>query len=151
MEASVQRDPTDPKAWFELGVKQQENEREHKAIQALERALDLDPTHLPSWLALSVSQTNEGNRTGTYNAIRQWVDRNGQYASVLAQHHRKEPEHADHTAATKEEFDRLVECLIAMARSDGTKGEINADVQIALAIILNTNEVSALCGWCGLN
>ena len=69
MEAAVQRDPLNAHAWFQLGVKQQENEREGKAIQALRRALELDPTHLPSWLALAISHTNEGNRHGTYEAM----------------------------------------------------------------------------------
>ena len=35
MEAAVQRDPLNAQAWFQLGVKQQENEREQKAVQAL--------------------------------------------------------------------------------------------------------------------
>ena len=56
MEADVQRDPANASVWFNLGVKQQENEREGKAIQALRRALELEPGHLPSWLALAISQ-----------------------------------------------------------------------------------------------
>ncbi|KAL9711601.1 hypothetical protein Ac2012v2_004672 [Leucoagaricus gongylophorus] len=51
LEAAVQRDMTKARAWYELGVRQQENEREHQALQALKRAVELDPTHLPSWLA----------------------------------------------------------------------------------------------------
>ena len=42
LEAAVQRDPTDALRWYELGVKQQENEREQKAVQALRRALELE-------------------------------------------------------------------------------------------------------------
>ena len=55
----MQRDPANAQAWFQLGVKQQENEREGKAIQALRRALELDAAHLPSWLALAISQTGQ--------------------------------------------------------------------------------------------
>lgn len=125
---------TNATAWYELGVKQQENEREQKALQALERAVDLDPAHLPSWLALAISYTNDNNRQGTYDAVEEWVKRNDRYTSV--------PYNAsDSTNLTiNERYSRLVDHLIAMARSD-TSGEIDADIQIALAVLLNTNEV----------
>lgn len=73
-EAAVQRNPNDASAWFELGVKQQENEREDKAIQALSRALELEPTHTAALLALAISHTNENNRAGTLGAIERWID-----------------------------------------------------------------------------
>jgi hypothetical protein len=37
-------------------------------------------------------------------------------------------------------FGGLIQCLMAMARSSAT-GEIDADIQIALAVLLNANEV----------
>jgi peroxin-5 len=137
LEATVQRDPTNAGAWFELGVKQQENEREQKAIQALKRAIEIDRTHLPSWLALAVSYTNDGNRAGTYDAIREWVGMNGRYEDTVVQFRRARGE-------GDEGSEWLIGCLIAMAQSgggdDGQVG-IDADVQVALAILLNTNEV----------
>lgn len=140
-EAAVQRDQTNAAAWFELGVKQQENEREHKAIQALRRAVDLDPSHLPTWLALAVSYTNDNDRLGTYNAIKEWVDRNGKYEAAVHQYRAQTPQNS--SVSTTERFNRLIQCLITMARSD-TSGEVDADIQIALAVLLNTNEVRAL-------
>lgn len=133
----VQKDMSDASAWFELGVKQQENEREKPALQALERAVELDPTHLPSWIALAVSYTNDNNRTGTVESIVQWVRRNDRYKSAV-QHHLIQVD--DPNASQTERFNHLVECLITMARSDMT-GEIDADIQIALAVLFNTNEV----------
>src|SRR6266702_2319553 len=134
MEAAVQRDPNNPQAWFELGVKQQENERERQAISALQRALQLDPTHLPSWLALAISYTNEGDRQGTYQAVQSWVRQNERYRDIVSAFE------AHGTASEGEEFQKLISCLIAVAR--GTQSaEVDADVQIALATLLNTNEV----------
>lgn len=138
MEAAVQRDPMNARAWFELGVKQQENEREQKAVHALHRALELDPTHLPSWLALAVSHTNEGNRHGTYEAIREWVERNDRYREFVQTFRASNPT-TDGMTQT-EQFNHLAECLMHMARSD-VSGEIDPDIQIALAVLLNTNEV----------
>lgn len=133
LEAIVQRDMTNASAWYELGVKQQENEREHKALQALKRAVELDPTHLPSWLALAISYTNDNDRQGTYDSVEEWVKRNEKYANI--------PYDAAGAAhlSMNERYAKLIDQLIAMARSD-SGGEIDADTQIALAVLLNTNE-----------
>ncbi|KIJ67979.1 hypothetical protein HYDPIDRAFT_83728 [Hydnomerulius pinastri MD-312] len=132
LEAAVQRDPSDSAAWFELGVKQQENEREAKAIQALQRSIDLDPSHLSAWLALSVSYTNDNNRTGTYHAIREWALRNPKYQDIVTNTSLRSDSPGD--------FTRMVDVLINMARSADQKGGVDADVQVALAVLLNTIE-----------
>ena len=142
MEAAVQRSPTDAHAWFQLGVKQQENEREGKAIQALRRALELEPAHLPSWLALAISHTNEGNRQGSFEAIREWVSHNARYSEAVNAHRMQHPEREDMGQADR--FNGMIACLIAMARSDHS-GAIDADIQIALAVLMNTNEVRPAC------
>ncbi|KAH7929837.1 TPR-like protein [Leucogyrophana mollusca] len=136
LEATVQRDPSNASAWFELGVKQQENEREAKAIQALQRAVDLDPMHLSTWLALAVSYTNDSNRSETYNAIREWVMRNEKYASTVKLFM---PDTTGPVGASSIDFSHLINCLMAMARSADQNG-VDADVQVALAVLLNTTE-----------
>ncbi|KAF8200672.1 hypothetical protein BJ912DRAFT_1122391 [Pholiota molesta] len=137
LEATVQRNPNDAVAWFELGVKQQENEREQHALHALQRAVDLDPSHLSSWLALAISFTNDNNRQGTYDAVYEWVSRNGKYDEAVRQFRSQIPESRNLTLV--ERYNQLIECLITMARGDMT-GDIDADIQIALAVLLNTNE-----------
>lgn len=141
MEVVVQRDPSNARAWYELGVKQQENEREQQAITALRRSLELDPTHLPSWLALAISYTNEGDRHGTYEAIQNWIKYNGAYRDIVDAYQAGDGGDLNGT----DQFQKLIGCLIAMARGlsrPGTGGdeEVDADVQIALAVLLNTNE-----------
>jgi peroxin-5 len=123
-------------AWFELGVKQQENEREYKALQALKRAVELDPSHLPAWLALAISYANDSNRRGTYEAIFNWVSRNTKYQDVFQQYFLA----PNVSSPPAEQNSHLIQCLIAMARSN-ISGEIDADIQVALAVLLNTNEV----------
>jgi peroxin-5 len=142
MEAVVQRDPSNARAWYELGVKQQENEREQQAISALQRSLELDRIHLPSWLALAISYTNEGDRRGTYEAIQNWIKYNGAYRDIVDAYQVGDGGESNGT----DQFQKLIGCLIAMARGlsrPGTGGddELDADVQIALAVLLNTNEV----------
>ena len=56
MEAAVQRNRTDALAWYHLGVKQQENEREQKKDmeELSQRARDGKPlygtSHQPEWI-----------------------------------------------------------------------------------------------------
>jgi len=139
LEAAVQRNLSDAGAWYELGVKQQENEREDKALQALQRAVMLDPTHLPSWLALATSYTNDNNHQGTYDAIYEWVSRNAKYESAVRTFRALRSESLEMTLA--ERHSELVQCLIAMVTSGGGEsGEVDADIQIALAVLLNTSE-----------
>lgn len=125
-------------------MKQQENECEQKAIQALQRAVDLDPMHLPSWVALAVSYTNDSNRIGTYNSIYEWVERNDKYRHAVQQFRAQIPDRPGESQM--ERFNRLIQCLISVANSD-TSGEIDADIQVALAVLLNTNEVGVAGGF----
>ncbi|KAF5317247.1 hypothetical protein D9611_003865 [Ephemerocybe angulata] len=137
LEAAVQRDPLNAAAWYELGVKQQENERESKALQALQRAVELDPSLLSAWLALAVSYTNDNDRQGTYASVSQWVARNDKYRHAAEAFRAESP--LSENALMTEKFGNLIQCLIAMARSDVT-GEVDADIQIALAVLLNSHE-----------
>ena len=138
LEAAVQRDPNNAAAWYELGVKQQENEREAKAIQALERSVELDPSHLSAWLALSVSYTNNSNRTGVYNAIKEWVLQNSKYKHIVQGSTLNTA-----NVSSPGDFGALIQCLIGMARSADQVGGVDADVQVALAVLLNTTDVRA--------
>ncbi|KAH9931071.1 TPR-like protein [Epithele typhae] len=137
MEAAVQRDPNNAALWYDLGVKQQENEREQSAVQALRRALELDPTLLSAWLALSISHTNEGSRAAAYSAIREWVERNERYSADVARFRSLNPEPQD--ARPSEQLTHLMQCLMSIVR-ENAGGDIDADLQIALAVLLNTNE-----------
>jgi len=145
LEATVQRDPQSASAWFDLGVKQQENEREPNAILALKRALELDPTHLPAWLALAISYTNENDRSAADDTIEQWVRRNPKYNSVVkaffaaSEALNRDVEVAEGMSQLRHHTE-LVDCLMAMARDGAQTGEVDADVQIALAVLLNTSE-----------
>ncbi|KAF8160800.1 hypothetical protein B0H34DRAFT_698115 [Crassisporium funariophilum] len=137
LEAAVQATPNDASVWYELGVKQQENEREHKALQALQRAIELDPSHLPAWLALAISYTNDNNRQGSYDAIYEWISRNTKYQDAVQLFRAQNTDNK--SSSLMERYSQLIQCLITMARSD-TSGEIDADIQVALAVLLNTNE-----------
>ncbi|KAF8520423.1 hypothetical protein BU17DRAFT_89018 [Hysterangium stoloniferum] len=133
MEAAVQQEMRNPTLWYQLGVKQQENERELHAIQALQRAVELDPSYLEAWLALAISYTNEGDRNGAYKAIEHWVRSNTRYESRMPMMDQ------GIQAADSEKREALVRCLMGLARV-APNGEVDADIQTALGVLLNTDE-----------
>ena len=140
-------------AWYELGIKQQENERENKAEEALSRAVEIDPSYLPAYLALAISFANDGDRTSAYDTIRKWVNLNPRYQGVVGEAAEKTRlgEQANVGSALvgswveeksqREIHGELVDALLKMVR-EAPVGEVDADVQIALGVLLNTGEVS---------
>jgi peroxin-5 len=144
-EAAVQADPRNAAAWLELGVKQQENEREGLAIAALHKALEIDPTMRDAWLALAVSYTNENDRPAALEATERWIDSLEQYAAVVAAHRASAGGSAAATSAASstsplERHIRLIDTLIAIARHGSEAEHVDADIQVALGVLFNASE-----------
>lgn len=130
LEAEVQIDPSSWEAWYALGLKQQENEREDQAILALSKVIQLEPDHRETYLALAVSYTNEGQNEAANTMLERWID--------LSVEERRDGEERGGTY--EERRGRIVERLIEMARN--RPDDLDADVQIALGVMFNASEVS---------
>ncbi|KDN51389.1 hypothetical protein K437DRAFT_290154 [Tilletiaria anomala UBC 951] len=139
-EARVQMNPTDANAWLDLGVKEQENERETHAIAALCRAVELDPKLRDAWLALAVSYTNENDRSQAFEAIEQWIQGSDQYAEVVRQHRGDGKADSPANMTPLQRHNALTDTLIALARHGSAAGQVDADVQIALGVLFNASE-----------
>lgn len=135
LEAKVQVDPTDAKAWEQLGLKQQENERDAVAITALEKAVSLQPTDcLDAWLALAVSYTNEHCRMDAYNCLEQWISNTSQYKYILQDHPL-----GFHHDDVKKRHNYITDLYLEAARSRPGE-EMDADVQVGLGVLFNMSE-----------
>lgn len=156
LEAAVQRDPKNVQGWYSLGVKQQDNEREQKAIEALRRAVELDPEHVQSWLALGVSHTNESSRAKAYGAICGWVKRHPKFPQTTVGSSggfTVEVFEPGSERSQKAMYDGLIACLIEIIRNasgDEKEHRIDPDVQVALAVLLNSNQEYAKATDCFL-
>lgn len=149
-EAAVQRNPTDPQGWLALGIKQQENEREDMAIQALNQALALDPSIGEAYLALAVSYTNENERSMSYGAIDKWIDALGK-----ERYPRETDAYRDlygplPKTSLADRHDYLTGLLIRLARTKAGKdgNDVDADVQIGLGVLFNASEEYDKAGDC---
>lgn len=129
----MQQNPSDHEAWYALGLKQQENEREDQAIRALAKVIDLDPDYRPAYLALAVSYTNEAVYEKARVMLGKWID----MAHITGM-----ASESDDMSGSAQVHERLVERLIDMARS--SPEEIDPDVQIALGVLFNSSEVGTI-------
>ena len=147
-EADVLESPGDAGRWLALGVQQQEFEREAKAIAALERALEIDPSLAEAYLALAVSYTNEGERYLACDSLDKWVtalaSKDGSYARALEGYRElfgplpAMGGGAQGGAGVQDRHLYLTNLLIQLAQ---TRAEaVDADVQIALGVLFNASD-----------
>lgn len=139
-EAEVQENPLSPQAWLNLGLKQQENEREALAIQALQRALELDSGLQQAWLALAVSYTNDNVRGKAYDAIDKWVACKPEYEDLVARYRQLNGPGGREASQmlNSQRHAYLTGMLVEMARAG--MAQVDADVQIALGVLFNASE-----------
>jgi peroxin-5 len=133
-EASVLEDPRDARAWFSLGIRQQENERDDQAIHALLQSIRLEPALREAYLALAVSYANEGDLLESHNVLEKWI-------SIFQNAGEEGPSKASAHVGKSERHETLANTLMEMARM-APQGDIDADVQIALGVLFNASEVS---------
>jgi len=137
LEAAVQTKPRNHEAWYNLGLKQQENEREDQAIQALLRCIDLSPSTREAYLALAVSYTNEGDYMSANRSMEQWLDLAEE--CILPQNRMTGLEEGKDAAKWEIGQQKLVERLIDLARRN--PDSVDPDVQVALGVLFNSSEV----------
>ncbi|WWC72276.1 uncharacterized protein I206_106238 [Kwoniella pini CBS 10737] len=133
LEAAVQNSPKSYEAWYNLGLKQQENEREESAILALSKTIQLEPNHRPAYLALAVSYTNEGESEAAVTMLDKWI--------TLGEGHFGISSPISGPAVNwngRKGREDLIERLIDIARKNPE--ELDAEVQVALGVLFNATE-----------
>jgi peroxin-5 len=108
-------------------------ERDDQAIRALTKCIQLDPGYKAAFLALSVSYTNEGMIKEGHGVLERWVtgpDARGSGQEMEA------------GLGKRGKHDQLTAELMRIAREQ-PEGDIDADVQVALGVLFNANEVGS--------
>lgn len=133
LEAKVQLNASDAKTWEQLGLKQQENERDRAAITALEKAVLIDPNCLNAWLALSVAYRNEHCRMDAYNCLEQWIENNSKYKHIIQE------ELGIFYTDEARRHGYITNLFLEAARTSPGE-EMDADVQVGLGVLFNMSE-----------
>merc|ERR1719487_23826 len=84
LEAEVQKNPESSEGWRMLGQLYAEQDQDVEAIMCLRKGHEADPYNLDSLLALAVSCTNELDQLPALRYLRQWLQTNEEYASLVA-------------------------------------------------------------------
>ena len=82
LEAEVQQNPKNCKAWRLLGTLHQENDEDQKAIYCFHKAYELDPFDLDSLLCLGISCTNEIRAEEAMKHLENWLRYNPNYSDL---------------------------------------------------------------------
>lgn len=84
LEAAVNQNPENSKAWQYLGQAHAENDKDNQAITCLVKAVDVDPQNLEALAALAVSYTNDFNREKALETLEIWMKRHPEYSHIPA-------------------------------------------------------------------
>ncbi|XP_026821108.1 peroxisomal targeting signal 1 receptor [Rhopalosiphum maidis] len=139
-EAAVKQDPSNPEAWQLLGTTQAENEQDQLAINALNKCLDLQPENLTAVLCLAACYTNESCNLQACRMLMEWLNQNPKYSDIV----KSKPKLEEDSLIMKYLFttklyESVKDMYIEAAQRSLELGDIDADVQNGLGVLLNLN------------
>jgi peroxin-5 len=128
LEAALQRDQNNSKAWTLLGSVQAENEKESPAIVALQNAVRIDPHDVTALMMLAVSYTNESYDMQAFKTLNQWISH--KYPNLA------NAQKIDISVASMYEiYETTLNLFLEAARLEFKNNQIDADVQVGLGIL----------------
>uniref|UniRef100_A0A2S2PT69 Peroxisomal targeting signal 1 receptor n=1 Tax=Schizaphis graminum TaxID=13262 RepID=A0A2S2PT69_SCHGA len=139
-EAAVKQDPSNAEAWQLLGTTQAENEQDQLAINALNKCLDLQPENLTAVLCLAACYTNESCNLQACRMLMEWLNQNPKYSDIV----KSKPKLEEDSLIMKYLFttklyESVKDMYIEAAQRSLELGDIDADVQNGLGVLLNLN------------
>ncbi|XP_025422961.1 peroxisomal targeting signal 1 receptor isoform X1 [Sipha flava] len=135
-EAAVKQDPSNAEAWQLLGTTQAENEQDHYAIQALKKCIELQPENLNAMLCLAACYTNESSHTLACQTLKDWLYQNPKYRDIVES--KPIPKITPYLLSSSF-YDNVKEMYIEAAQRSLETGNVDADVQNGLGVLLNLN------------
>ncbi|KAJ1977257.1 hypothetical protein H4R35_002372 [Dimargaris xerosporica] len=139
LEARVQRDPQDARAWHSLGIRQQENEQDALAIASLQKAVQLGAGSTNAYIDLAVSYTNENCRLDAYDALESWISSHPKYQSLLGKSAAgKSPLQQQNDPRQRHQY--IEQLYLQAVRQNPQPETMDPDVQVALGVLSHVVE-----------
>jgi tetratricopeptide (TPR) repeat protein len=136
LEAALHRNAEDPEVWVTLGQVHADSDDEVRAIQALRRAIALDPTNLAALTALATSYANENEHVRAIECFEQWILATPAYRHLyVASPPGEQLSRNMGFAQYRMHHDRIVGMFLSAARANPMA--LDADIQSALGVLYN--------------
>jgi len=147
-EAAAQHSPENAEAWYLLGTSQAKNEQDPSAIAALLQSLRLDPGNCEAIIALAASLTNESMQSHACYALQDWISSKNDREAGAGATSKLEILSTKITSSfmSRDLHQQTLDLFLNLARQGG--GDIDADVQCGLGILLNLSGDYAKAGDC---
>eukprot|EP01122_Echinamoeba_exundans_P008043 TRINITY_DN258_c0_g1_i2.p1 TRINITY_DN258_c0_g1~~TRINITY_DN258_c0_g1_i2.p1 ORF type:complete len:612 (-),score=134.44 TRINITY_DN258_c0_g1_i2:115-1950(-) len=129
LEAAVQQDSTNARAWEYLGQAQAENDRDDLASLALLRAVQADPSNRSALMTLAVSYTNDFHKDRALDCLHQWIASHPDYAAIA-----DEP---DAILTNDEDANQRIVTDMFIRAARMRVADPDPDVQTALGLLFN--------------
>jgi len=142
-EAAVKQNPSNAEAWQLLGTTQAENEQDLLAINALNKCIKLQPDNLTAVLCLAACYTNESCNLEACKMLMEWLIQNPKYSDIIkSKTLPKEDSNLMKYLFTSKLYELVKSMYIEAAQRSLETGDIDADVQNGLGVLLNLNNES---------
>ncbi|KAJ1984926.1 hypothetical protein H4R34_000377 [Dimargaris verticillata] len=139
LEARVQQNPQDARAWHSLGIRQQENEQDALAIASLRKAVGLGAGLTNAYIDLAVSYTNENCRLDAYDALESWISSHSKYQSLLGTSATGKPP-LQQQKDPHQRHQYIENLYLQAVRQNPQPETMDPDVQVALGVLSHVVE-----------
>ncbi|WFD35728.1 Peroxisomal membrane signal receptor PTS1 [Malassezia cuniculi] len=119
------------RVWQKLGECQAMNEHEMAAIQALEKAVELDANNLEAYVSLAVSYINDGYDLAAHTTLLRLLARSHPHIASSGEF----PALPDQDTNPWARLNYVRDLYLRAAREDAAEGRMDPDVQVALGIL----------------
>jgi len=120
---------TDSIAWKSLGQMHSENYDDVKAIQALNRSLEIDPSDTEALILISVNHSNNNNIELVHQVLVQWLFQNQKFVEIAKSNPLNDNPYENH--------DTVIYMFMEAARI--SQDDIDVNVHLALGVLFNMN------------
>lgn len=119
------------RVWQKLGECQAMNEHETMAMQALEKAIELDTNNLEAYVSLAVSYINDGYDLAAHTTLLRLLARSHPHIAPTGEF----PPLPDQDTNPWARVNYVRDLYLRAAREDAAEGRVDPDVQVALGIL----------------
>lgn len=132
-EAAAKQKPDSAEIWQYLGTTLAENEQDPKAIPALKRCTELEPTNLAAIMALSVCYTNENYTNLACHTLVNWLEHHPTYRQFVPANYKYDA--SIPLFMSQEQHKQVLDMFMSAVRANPQ--QVDYELQCGLGVLFN--------------